>query len=257
MAAEPELRYRSRDLAELNADDGPEALFDISTEVVSALRDEQELHWLFETAVRERRSARVTGPDSCAILPARTATTLPAALPSPLTSMITTRRGPSLRPSPMGATRTNSLGSGNTNAMRNEYTRMISTPTGPVAVSMARRVRPRRSPRTVNGLPVVRPNTTRTPITTTATNALPGWSFAHSTRRDDTEVRCISLGSVVPSPFEPEPPCRRLWSVDSSLSLIAGSSLPSRRRKLRAGTLPRRASHDPDTRTRERTRARQ
>lgn len=57
MAAEPELRYRNRDLAELNADDGPEAHFDISTEVVSALRDEQELHWLFETAVRERRSA--------------------------------------------------------------------------------------------------------------------------------------------------------------------------------------------------------
>src|SRR5690606_35026659 len=56
MAAEPELHYRSRDLAELNADEGPEAMFDISTEVVSALRDEQELHWLFETAYNERRS---------------------------------------------------------------------------------------------------------------------------------------------------------------------------------------------------------
>ena len=58
MAAEPELRYRHRDLAELNADDGPEAHFDISTEVVSALRDEQELYWLFETAYAERQSQR-------------------------------------------------------------------------------------------------------------------------------------------------------------------------------------------------------
>ena len=58
MAAEPELRYRNRDLAELNADDGPEAHFDISTEVVSALRDEQELYWLFDTAFAERQSQR-------------------------------------------------------------------------------------------------------------------------------------------------------------------------------------------------------
>ena len=58
MAAEPELRFRRRDLDELNADEGEEAFFDVSTEVVSALRDEQELHWLFETAFAERRSAR-------------------------------------------------------------------------------------------------------------------------------------------------------------------------------------------------------
>ena len=58
MTAEPELRFRRRDLDELNADGGEEALFDLSTEVVSALRDEQELHWLFETAHAERRSAR-------------------------------------------------------------------------------------------------------------------------------------------------------------------------------------------------------
>ncbi len=58
MAAEPELRFRRRDLDELNADEGEEAFFDVSTEVVSAFRDEQELHWLFETAFAERRSAR-------------------------------------------------------------------------------------------------------------------------------------------------------------------------------------------------------
>ncbi len=58
MVAEPELRFRRRDLDDLNADGGEEALFDVSTEVVSALRDEQELHWLFETAYHERQSAR-------------------------------------------------------------------------------------------------------------------------------------------------------------------------------------------------------
>jgi hypothetical protein len=58
MTAEPELRFRRRDLDELNAEEGEEALFDVSAEVVSALRDEQELKWLFETAFGERRSAR-------------------------------------------------------------------------------------------------------------------------------------------------------------------------------------------------------
>jgi hypothetical protein len=58
MTAEPELRFRRRDLDELNADGGEEALFDLTTEVISALRDEQELRWLFETARDERRSAR-------------------------------------------------------------------------------------------------------------------------------------------------------------------------------------------------------
>ncbi|MDX1530053.1 MAG: DNA double-strand break repair nuclease NurA [Rhodothermales bacterium] len=58
MAAEPALRYRRRDLAELAPEEGEEALFDITTEVVSALRDEQELYWLLHTALAERQSAR-------------------------------------------------------------------------------------------------------------------------------------------------------------------------------------------------------
>ncbi len=58
MTAEPDLRFRRRDLDELNADEGEGALLNLTTEVVSALRDEQELHWLFETAFHERRSAR-------------------------------------------------------------------------------------------------------------------------------------------------------------------------------------------------------
>ena len=57
LAAEPELRYRARDLVDL-APDGEEARFDVTTEVVSALRDERELHWLFETARWARHPGR-------------------------------------------------------------------------------------------------------------------------------------------------------------------------------------------------------
>ncbi len=57
--AEPSLRYRQQDLDELQADDDAQASpLDVSTEVVSALRDELELSWLFETALAERRSGR-------------------------------------------------------------------------------------------------------------------------------------------------------------------------------------------------------
>ena len=55
--AEPDLRYRQHDLLELAGDDDPVSV-DFSADVVSALRDEQELHWLFETAFEERRSGR-------------------------------------------------------------------------------------------------------------------------------------------------------------------------------------------------------
>ena len=55
--AEPDLRYRQHDLLELAGDDDPVSV-DFSAEVVSALRDEQELHWLFETAAAERQSGR-------------------------------------------------------------------------------------------------------------------------------------------------------------------------------------------------------
>lgn len=58
MVAEPDLRYRARDLEELRAEDGEGALFDLSAEVVSALRDEQELRWLLDTAREERRPGR-------------------------------------------------------------------------------------------------------------------------------------------------------------------------------------------------------
>jgi hypothetical protein len=58
--AEPELRYRARDLEDLRSDDGETAYFDLSTEVVSALRDEQELRWLLDTARAERRPGRPT-----------------------------------------------------------------------------------------------------------------------------------------------------------------------------------------------------
>ncbi len=61
MAAEPAFRYRQRDLETLEAgvEAGPDAArFDLSAEVVSALRDELELHWLYRTAAAERRSAR-------------------------------------------------------------------------------------------------------------------------------------------------------------------------------------------------------
>ncbi|MEO0559333.1 MAG: DNA double-strand break repair nuclease NurA [Bacteroidota bacterium] len=55
--AEPDLRYRQHDLLDLADDEDPVSV-DLSAEVVSALRDEQELRWLFETAHDERRSGR-------------------------------------------------------------------------------------------------------------------------------------------------------------------------------------------------------
>ena len=57
IVAEPDLRYRAEDLLDLSGDDDPITV-DFSAEVVSALRDEQELHWLFRTASEERRSGR-------------------------------------------------------------------------------------------------------------------------------------------------------------------------------------------------------
>ena len=58
IAAEPSLRYQQADMEALAEDDDPAAAPDISAEVVSALRDELELRWLFETASDERRSGR-------------------------------------------------------------------------------------------------------------------------------------------------------------------------------------------------------
>ncbi len=60
MQAEPELRYRQNDLAELAPEEGDAAPFDVTAEVVSALRDEQELRWLLHTAVEERQPGRFT-----------------------------------------------------------------------------------------------------------------------------------------------------------------------------------------------------
>ena len=57
IVAEPDLRYRQTDLLDLAGDDDPISV-DFSAEVVSALRDEQELRWLFTTARDERRSGR-------------------------------------------------------------------------------------------------------------------------------------------------------------------------------------------------------
>ena len=56
MVAEPDFRYSRTDLDDLAPEDpeSPEA----SAEVVSALRDEQELGWLHRTAFDERRSGR-------------------------------------------------------------------------------------------------------------------------------------------------------------------------------------------------------
>ena len=56
--AEPSLRYQAEDLAELADDDAQASPLDLTSEVVSALRDELELRWLFETAAAERRSGR-------------------------------------------------------------------------------------------------------------------------------------------------------------------------------------------------------
>ena len=58
LSAEPSLRYRREDLAELAPDDADIAPGDLSAEVVSALRDELELRWLYETARDERPSGR-------------------------------------------------------------------------------------------------------------------------------------------------------------------------------------------------------
>ena len=56
--ARPSLRYQQADLDAL-AQDLPEVgVADVSAEVVSALRDEEELRWLLETADAERQSGR-------------------------------------------------------------------------------------------------------------------------------------------------------------------------------------------------------
>ena len=57
LQAVPQLRYRARDLEDLAAE-GDDAHFDVTVEVVSALRDELELHTLYETAAAERRAGR-------------------------------------------------------------------------------------------------------------------------------------------------------------------------------------------------------
>jgi hypothetical protein len=57
IVAHPDLRYRARDMAWLEAEEAGVA-FDITTDVVSALRDEQELNWLFNTALEHRRPGR-------------------------------------------------------------------------------------------------------------------------------------------------------------------------------------------------------
>ncbi|MEM6328059.1 MAG: DNA double-strand break repair nuclease NurA, partial [Bacteroidota bacterium] len=56
LVAEPDFRFRTDDLDDLAPDDP--AVPDATAEVVSALRDEQELAWLHRTAVEERRSGR-------------------------------------------------------------------------------------------------------------------------------------------------------------------------------------------------------
>jgi hypothetical protein len=58
ISAEPTLRYRQQDLDSLTEDDDPTSAPDFTAEVVSALRDELELRWLFDTAFEERRSGR-------------------------------------------------------------------------------------------------------------------------------------------------------------------------------------------------------
>ena len=56
--AEPTLRYRQQDLEALADADAQTSPLDLTAEVVSALRDELELRWLFDTAHAERRSGR-------------------------------------------------------------------------------------------------------------------------------------------------------------------------------------------------------
>ncbi|MEM6784773.1 MAG: DNA double-strand break repair nuclease NurA [Bacteroidota bacterium] len=58
MRAAPSLRYRDQDLDALRGDDGEAAIHDLTTEVVSALRDQLELEQLFATAHEARRSGR-------------------------------------------------------------------------------------------------------------------------------------------------------------------------------------------------------
>ncbi|MEL7363466.1 MAG: DNA double-strand break repair nuclease NurA, partial [Bacteroidota bacterium] len=58
MQAVPRLRYRDQDLEALRGDDGEAAIHDLTTEVVSALRDQLELEQLFATAQEARRSGR-------------------------------------------------------------------------------------------------------------------------------------------------------------------------------------------------------
>lgn len=58
IVAEPTLRYRAADLDDLAEDDDEAPNLDLTAEVVSALRDELELRWLFETARDEQRSGR-------------------------------------------------------------------------------------------------------------------------------------------------------------------------------------------------------
>ncbi len=57
MLAEPSLRFRQQDLDQLAPPD-EHARFDVSAEVVSAFRDEEELKWLYRTAEQEQRSGR-------------------------------------------------------------------------------------------------------------------------------------------------------------------------------------------------------
>ncbi|MEM0963326.1 MAG: DNA double-strand break repair nuclease NurA, partial [Bacteroidota bacterium] len=54
IVAEPDLRYRQQDLDALADETAEASPLDVTKEVVSALRDEQELRWLFETAHEER-----------------------------------------------------------------------------------------------------------------------------------------------------------------------------------------------------------
>ncbi len=58
LQAEPSLRYRQQDFEDLVDDVADASPLDMTAEVVSALRDELELRWLFDTADAERRSGR-------------------------------------------------------------------------------------------------------------------------------------------------------------------------------------------------------
>ena len=58
LQAEPLLRYRQQDFEDLTDEVADASPLDMTAEVVSALRDELELRWLFDTADAERRSGR-------------------------------------------------------------------------------------------------------------------------------------------------------------------------------------------------------